>query len=81
MTSSANTVPMMLIKKPGLPGKPIRLRTVIDLHARNANTAKMSSPLPDQDGMLRRFAAAQYRSLADMKDAYEQVRVRPEHIE
>ena len=55
--------------------------TIIDLHAQNANTAKMSLPLPDQDGMLCWFVAAQYHSLADMKDAYEQVQVRPEHIE
>jgi len=81
ITSSLNTVPMMLIKKPALPGEPIHLCTVIDLHAWNANTSKMSLPLPNQDGMLRQFAATPYRSLRDMKDAYEQVQVNPDHVE
>jgi len=49
MTSAANTVPMLLIKKTGSD----KLRTVIDLRECNKNTHKLSSPLPDMEGILR----------------------------
>ena len=42
---------------------------------------KRSSPLPDIDGILRRVAKGRYRSILDGKDAYEQIRVVPEHVE
>jgi hypothetical protein len=77
MTSAANTVPMLLIKKPGTD----KLRTVIDLRERNKNTHKQASPLPDMEGILRRVARKKYRSLLDGKDAYEQIRVVPEHVQ
>jgi hypothetical protein len=41
----------------------------------------MSSPLPDIDGVLQRVAGARYCSLLDLKNAYEQIRIIPEHIE
>jgi hypothetical protein len=53
---------------------------VVDLQARNANTVKMSSPLPDIDGVLRRVTTAKYQSLLDLKNAYEQIRIIPEHV-
>lgn len=81
VTSNGNTVPMMLIPKPGKPGEAPRLRTVFDLRAHNANTVKRSSPLPDIDGILRRVARGKYRSILDGKDAYEQIRIVPEHVE
>lgn len=81
VTSSGNTVPMMLIPKPSKPGEPPRLRTVFDLRSRNANTIKRSSPLPDIDGILRRASRGKYRSILDGKDAYEQIRIIPEHVE
>jgi len=77
MTSAGNTVPMLFIRKPGTD----KLRTVVDLRERNANTAKLSSPLPDIDGILRRVARKRYRSVIDGQDAYEQIRIVPEHVE
>ncbi|SJL12635.1 uncharacterized protein ARMOST_16064 [Armillaria ostoyae] len=77
VTTASNTVPMLLIKKPSS----VLLRTVVDLRARNANTRKMASPLPDIDGILRRVACAKYFSLMDSSDAYEQVRVDPAHVD
>jgi hypothetical protein len=76
VTSASNTVPMLLIPKPGT-GK---LRTVVDLRARNQNTFKQSSPLPDMEGILRRVAGRKYRSIIDGQDAYEQIRIVPEHV-
>jgi len=39
----------------------------------------MTSPLPDIDGMLRRVANAKFKSLLDLKNAYEQII--SEHVE
>jgi len=52
MTSTGNTVPMLFIQKPGTD----KLRTVVDLREHNSNTQKLSSPLPDIDGILRQVA-------------------------
>ena len=83
MTHARNTSPMLLLTKPGTgtKGIPPRLRTVTDLHERNANTEKLTSPLPDMEGILRRLARKKYRSSMDGKDAYEQIRVDPTHVE
>lgn len=83
MTSARNTSPMMLLTKPGTGtnGVAARLRVVADLRERNANTIKLTSPLPDMEGILRRVSRKRYRSLIDGKDAYEHIRVIPEHIE
>ena len=51
ITLARNTVPMLLLPKPGT--TPPQLRTVVDLHERNKNTRKMTLPLPDMEGMLR----------------------------
>jgi uncharacterized protein (DUF1810 family) len=69
---------MLLIPKPHT--NPPELRTVIDLRERNKNTHKMTSPLPDIDGMLRRTASRRYRTTLDMKSAYEQIRIVEEHV-
>ena len=67
---------MLFIAKPERkPGEKPRLRTVFDLRARNANTRKMTSPLPDIDVIMRRVASKLYRTVLDLKDAYEQVRI------
>lgn len=73
MTSARNTSPMLLLTKPGTgtKGVPPRLRVVCDLRERNANTQKVTSPLPDMKGILRRIARRPYRSMIDDKDAYE----------
>ena len=78
ITSSGNTVPMLLISK--LNTNPPVLRTVVDLCKRNKNTHRMTSPLPDMEGVLRRTAKHKYRTTLDMKNAYEQIRVVPEHV-
>ena len=78
ITSASNTVPMLLIPKPHT--SPPLLRTVFDLRERNKNTVKLTSPLPDMEGMLRRTASRPFRTMLDMKNAYEQIRVVPEHV-
>ena len=78
ITSAGNTVPMLLIPKPGT--NPPLLRTVMDLRERNKNTKKFTSPLPDMEGMLRHTASKPYRTALDLKSAYEQIRIIPEHV-
>ena len=68
---------MLFIKKPGSD----KLRMVVDLRERNKNTHKMSAPLPDIDGILRRVSKGRYRSIIDGQDAYEQIRIVLEHVE
>ena len=81
VTTARNTVPMLLIPKPGKPKDAQELRTVIDLRERNKNTYKLSSPLPDIDGVLRRVASKPFRSVLHLTAAYEQIRIIPEHVE
>lgn len=69
---------MLLIPKPGTPPQ---LRVVVNLRERNKNTHKLSSPMPDMDGILRRVTRKPYRSIIDGADAYEQIHVVPEHVE
>lgn len=78
--TSYNTVPMLLIPKPGKPGEPPQLRTVADLQERNSNTEKLASPLPDIEGILCRIACCKYRSIADGQDAYKQTRIHPDDV-
>ncbi|PIL30265.1 hypothetical protein GSI_07443 [Ganoderma sinense ZZ0214-1] len=82
MSNARNTSPMLLLTKPGtgVKGVPHRLRVVCDLHERNANTHKVTSPLPDMEAILRRVSRKPYRTLIDGKDAYEQIRVEPSHV-
>ena len=79
ITSAGNTVPMLLIPKPST--NPPELRTVVDLREQNKNTHKQTSPLPDMEGMLRHTASKPFRTALDLKSAYEQIRIVPEHIE
>ncbi len=72
---------MLMLKKPPQPDGKLHLRTVIDSRERNANTRKLASPLPEIDAILRNVASHKYRSLIDGKDAYEQIRVIPEHVD
>ena len=80
ITNAANTIPMLLVIKPRKPGDPPLLRMVYDLRARNDNTHKMTLPLPDPEGILRRAARHRFRSMMDGKDGYEQIRIAPEHV-
>jgi hypothetical protein len=81
LTTARNTVPMLLIPKPHKPKDAQELRTVYDLRERNKNTIKLSSPLPDIDGVLRRVASKPFRTVLDLTAAYEQIRVIPEHVD
>ena len=81
VSTARNTVPMLLIPKPHKPKDAQELRTVIDLRERNKNTVKLSSPLPDIEGVLRRVAAKPFKSVLDLTAAYEQIRIIPEHVE
>jgi hypothetical protein len=56
------------------------MRNTVDLREWNANTRKLTSPLPDQRAILYRVAAHKYVSAMDGKDAYEQVRIAPEDV-
>jgi hypothetical protein len=78
VSNASNTAPMLLIPK--VKSDSLKLRVVVDLRARNANTKKMSSPLPDMEGILRRASRCKFRSLIDGQDAYEQIRIIPEHV-
>jgi Reverse transcriptase (RNA-dependent DNA polymerase) len=79
ITSAGNTVPMLLIPKPRT--SPIQLRTVVDLRERNKNMHRLTSPLPDMEGMLRKAASKPFQSTLDLKSAYEQIQIVPEHVE
>ncbi|PSS18923.1 hypothetical protein PHLCEN_2v3139 [Hermanssonia centrifuga] len=83
MSSARNTCPMLLLTKPGTGIRDVapRLRTVFDLRERNENTVKVTSPLPDMEGILRRITKKPFRSSLDGKDAYECIRIEPEDVE
>ena len=68
-TTARNTVPMLLIPKPHKPKDAQELRTVIDLRERNKNTVKMSSPLPEIEGVLQRVTTQPFRSVLDLTPA------------
>ena len=76
--NSGNMVSIFLIPK--LNVKPPVLRTVVDLREHNKNIHQMTSPLPDMEGVLCRTAKYKYRTMLDMKNAYEQISVVPEHV-
>jgi transposase InsO family protein len=57
-----------------------KLRTVIDARARNDNTVKDATPFPDQETIREDVARAKYRSKIDLADAYEQIRIKAEHV-
>lgn len=76
----SNATPMLLLMKKSKDGK-TALRTVLDKREINANTYKLASPLPDINDILTKVAKHPYRSIIDGKDAYEQIRVAPEHVE
>ena len=75
-----NAIPLLMIPKPSTTDGQPSLRTVFDKREQNANTHKLASPLPDIEEILREVSRHKYRSLIDGKDAYEQIRVIPEHV-
>jgi hypothetical protein len=76
-----NAIPLLMIPKFLLAGDKPGLRTVFDKREQNSNTHKLVSPLPDIEEILREVSRHKYRSLIDGKDAYEQIRVIPEHVD
>ncbi|EUC59384.1 Pol polyprotein/retrotransposon, putative, partial [Rhizoctonia solani AG-3 Rhs1AP] len=76
----SNAIPMLLLQKKSKDGK-TALRTVLDKREINANTYKLASPLPDINDILMEVSKHPYRSLIDGKDAYEQIRIIPEHVD
>jgi len=72
---------MLLIPKPREPKGAQELRTVFDLEEGNKNTVKMSSPLPDIEGVLGRVTAKPFWSVLDLIAAYEQIRIIPKYVE
>jgi hypothetical protein len=79
-TAASNMIPMMFILKPNKGDGPPKLRTVFNLRERNKNTQRMTSPLPDMDGVLRHIAVHPWRSILDLQASFEQIRVDPEHV-
>ena len=75
-----NAIPLLMIPKVSSTGDKPSLRTVFDKREQNQNTYKLASPLPDIEEILREVSKHKYRSLIDGKDAYEQIRVIPEHV-
>ena len=53
---------------------------MFDKREQNANTHKLASPLPDIEEILREVSRHKYWSIIDGKDAYEQIRVIPDHV-
>lgn len=80
VATGSNASPLLILKKKPGPKGEQRIRTVVDKRAQNANTRKMASPLPDIETILRNVASHKYRSIMDGKDAYEQIRIKPQHV-
>ena len=72
---ASSSVPILCVPK-----KNGKLRTPMDCRARNDNTVKDATPFPDQDRIRNDVARAKYRSKLDMSEAFEQIRVIPEHV-
>ena len=75
-----NAIPMLLINKNPGPNGELRLRTVFNERERNANTKKMTSPLPDQQAILMNVCRHWYRTLINCRDAYESSQVEPANV-
>ncbi|KAF8626390.1 hypothetical protein AX15_004888 [Amanita polypyramis BW_CC] len=73
-TELPSSAPLMIaFKKSG------KIRTVVDARQRNDNTLSDSTPMPDQETIRNNVARAKFRSKIDLSDAYEQIRISPEH--
>ena len=72
-TLPSSTPLLVVLKKNGA------IRTVIDARQRNDNTMADFTPMPDQETIRSDVAKGRFRSKIDLSDAYEQMRVLPEH--
>ena len=80
MATGHNVIPLLMIPKPSTTNEQPTLCTVFNKREQNANTHKLASPLPDIEEILHEVSRHKYCSLIDGKDAYEQIRVIPEHV-
>lgn len=81
LATGTNALPLLILPKPNKGGGLVPLiRTVVDKREQNKNTLKLKTPLPDMSVILRNVIRHKYRSLLDGKDAYEQIRIVPEHV-
>jgi hypothetical protein len=78
--TGSGAVPMLFVKKKPGPNGELRMRTVFAKQLLNANTRKLSSPLPDMESILYTVTSHKYRSLIDGRDAYEQIRVESKDV-
>ena len=73
-TNLPSSAPLLVVfKKDGA------IRTVIDARQRNDNTLADFTPMPDQETIRSDLARGRFRSKIDLSDAYENMRVSPEH--
>jgi len=73
-TTLPSSAPLLVVfKKDG------KIRTVIDARQRNDNTLADITSLPDQETVQSDVARARFRTKIDLSDAFEQIRVLPEH--
>ena len=80
MAMGHNAIPLLMIPKLSTTNGQPMLRTVFDKREQNVNTHKLTSPLPDIEEILWEVSRHKYQSLINGKDAYEQIRVIPEHV-
>jgi transposase InsO family protein len=73
--STRNTDPMMPVVK-----KDSKLRPVVDLRARNANTVKLTMPPVDTDYIRTQVALHRYILELDVKGAFQQLRVKSDNV-
>ncbi len=73
MELPSSTPLMIAFKKSG------KIRTVIDARQCNDNMLSDSTPMPDQETIRNDVARAKFRTKIDLSDAYEQIRISPEH--
>ena len=50
------------------------------MRQQNENTLADDTPMPDQEMIHRDVASAPFRMMLDLSDAYEQIRILPEHV-
>jgi hypothetical protein len=79
LATGTNAIPMLFLPKKTKDGT-VQLRTVLDKREQNANTRKLSSPLPNIEEILLTVCCHKYRTVLDRKDAYKQIRVIKEDV-
>ena len=79
-SSSEYASPVIVVSKKADPvSGEIGKRTCIDYRRLNVSSVKDAFPLPNIDVMLREFGASKRFTKIDLKDAYHQIVIAPEH--